>query len=209
MASESSDRALRVAKSATKSVYERYAEDWDAARSRDLFEKPWLDRFAAATPPGGRVLDLGCGTGEPIAAYLLKRGRRVVGVDFAAPMIAIARRRFPESEWLLQDIRSLDVAGPFHGVISWDGFFHLSADEQRAALPSVARLVAPGGPLLLTVGPREGAVVGTVAGETVFHASLSEAAYRMILAKEGFADIQFEAESETARGRTILLARRV
>ena len=55
-------------------LYSRRAAEWDADRSRALIEKPWLDRFLAHVPPGGSVLDLGCGSGEPIARYLIEQG---------------------------------------------------------------------------------------------------------------------------------------
>ena len=48
-----------------RDVYEQEAATYDAQRSRALFEARWLARFAASLPSGGRVLDLGCGAGEP------------------------------------------------------------------------------------------------------------------------------------------------
>ncbi len=54
-------------------TYERQARAFDIARSKTLFERPWLDRMMGYTPQtdGKRhVLDLGCGSGRPIAQYL-------------------------------------------------------------------------------------------------------------------------------------------
>lgn len=48
-------------------LYERHARDFDRDRSRSLVEKAWLDRFLAGARPGGTVLDVGCGMGEPMA----------------------------------------------------------------------------------------------------------------------------------------------
>ncbi|MDB5453558.1 MAG: hypothetical protein JWO33_2136, partial [Caulobacteraceae bacterium] len=83
----------------------RRAADWDKDRGRDLFERPWLDRFLAHVPEGGTILDLGCGMGEPIARYLIERGRRVFGVDSSPGAIELARARFPEHDWLAADMR--------------------------------------------------------------------------------------------------------
>src|SRR5262245_56896980 len=47
---------------------ERYADTWDRERWRNLFERPWLDRFLALIPAGGSIV-IGCGSGEPIARY--------------------------------------------------------------------------------------------------------------------------------------------
>ena len=55
-------------------LYEDNAAAWDAQRGRDLFERPWMERFAALVPAGGRILDLGCGMGEPIARFLIGLG---------------------------------------------------------------------------------------------------------------------------------------
>ena len=190
----------------TQTVYERQAESWDQSRPRVFYERPQLERLTATVPNGGRVLDLGCGAGEPIAAYFLQHGYDVTGVDYAAPMLAIAQKRYPNATWIKADMRRLPKIGLFHAVISWDGFFHLSPEEQRAALPDLARLVLPGGSLLFTVGHEEGEVTGTVGGETVYHGSLSPEAYHQILAGLGF-EAELSIEDPDAWGRSILFAR--
>lgn len=200
--------AIEAARIATRDVYERRALAWDKDRPRSLYEKPWLDRFAAAIGGSGRLLDLGCGAGEPIAAYFIAAGLTLVGVDYSDAMIALARRRYPQAEWLVRDMRQLDLTGRFDGIYSWDGFFHLSVAEQRAALPDLADRIGDGGAMLLTVGTGEGEVTGTVGGETVYHASLSEAEYRDILRRAGFREIAFVPEDPECLGRSVLMASR-
>ena len=50
-------------------LYERHADAWVHARLMEgtLYEKSWLDRFCALLPDAGKILDCGCGAGEPIA----------------------------------------------------------------------------------------------------------------------------------------------
>ena len=49
-------------------LYERHAEAWDRNRIPDLIlEREWMELFVALLPSGGLVLDLGCGSGQPIA----------------------------------------------------------------------------------------------------------------------------------------------
>ena len=93
--SDSGTTDLSALAHTTLGVYDRQAERFDTERPRVLFERVWLDRFLAMVPPGGRILDVGCGAGEPIARYLMARGRQVTGLDASSAMLAIARRRFP------------------------------------------------------------------------------------------------------------------
>jgi hypothetical protein len=68
-------------------LYERYAAEWDKDRNTAPWnDRCWIERFASELPPGGTVLDLGCGPGEPIARYLVEaripcHGRRRVRFD--------------------------------------------------------------------------------------------------------------------------------
>jgi SAM-dependent methyltransferase len=95
-------------------LYQRKARDWIESRARSgLFEKPWLDRFRAQLPPAGPILDLGCGSAEPMAAHLIALGYPVVGVDSSPAMIDVCRGRFPKQEWIVADMRKLALAAVF------------------------------------------------------------------------------------------------
>jgi SAM-dependent methyltransferase len=72
-------------------------------------------RFAVA--PGQRVLELGCATGDLLAALKPSQG---VGVDFSPEMIARARERHPELTFVCSDVHSLDLEGPFDVIILSD-----------------------------------------------------------------------------------------
>lgn len=187
-------------------MYDENAASWDAGRSRTLFEKPWLDRLLTRVPPGGEVLDLGCGAGEPVAGYLLARDRAVTGVDFSPAMLAIARGRFPQARWLEADMRRLDLGKRFRGIVAWDSFFHLTRSEQRALIPRLARHLLPGGGLLLTVGPGDGEALGRVGEGTVYHASLSQSEYRERLAQAGLVVEGFAADDPACGGHSVLFA---
>ena len=139
-------------------LYERKAHDWAADRRKqtDLFEQGWLDRFLALVPNGGAVLDLGCGFGRPIAAYLIARDFAVTGVDASPTMISLCQRDFPAQGWRVADMRTLDLGRRFGGVLAWDSFFHLDFDAQRRMFPIFAAHAAPGAPLMFTSGPAQG-----------------------------------------------------
>ncbi|WP_168797846.1 class I SAM-dependent DNA methyltransferase [Pacificoceanicola onchidii] len=192
----------------TQATYEREAAAYDAQRGRSLFERGWLERTLRDVPRGGPVLDLGCGAGEPIGRYLSEQGFALTGADFAEPMLEIFRNRFPKAAAINADMRVLDLGQRFDAIIGWGSFFHLTMDEQRAALPRIADHLNPGGRLLLTVGPGAGEALGHVNGAPVYHASLSEEDYRAILCAAGCETESFAPNDPETHGHTLLLARR-
>jgi SAM-dependent methyltransferase len=189
-------------------LYERHASDFDRERARSLFERPWLDRFLSLVPPGGRLLDLGCGTGEPLARYGIEHGYAVSGVDSSPAMIALARSRFPDSAWIVADMRALALRQRFDGIVAWDSVFHLRPGDQRAMFAIFRAHAAAGAALMFTSGPRAGEATGTVWGEPLYHASLAPDEYRALLAAHGFAVVSYDAEAPACGGHTVWLARR-
>jgi SAM-dependent methyltransferase len=191
-------------------LYERRARDWvgDRGRQTVFLEKPWMDRFAALIAPGGTILDLGCGPGKPIAAYLLARGFDICGLDSAPTMIELARANFPGHDWIVADMRTLNLGRRFAGVLAWDSFFHLSFDDQRRMFPVFRAHAAAGAPLMFTSGPRHGEAIGQLRGEPLYHASLAPEEYRTLLAAHDFDLVAAHMEDPDCGGHSVWLARR-
>ncbi len=200
---------IKALAATTQSVYENYGLQYDAERSRLLFEKKWLRRFEGLLPASAAILDAGCGGGEPIGRYFIEQGYTVTGIDFAAPMIELAKARFPGSTWYRMDMRKLDLPQSFQGIISWHSFFHLTPAEQRATLARFAHHLQPEGLLLLTVGPDAGEVTGQVGGQPVYHSSLSPAAYQELLNSLGMTVLDFVPEDPECDFASVLLSRKV
>lgn len=188
-------------------LYQRKARDWIESRTRaGLFEKPWLDRFRALLPPAGPILDLGCGSAEPMAAYLIGLGHPVVGADSSPAMIEVCRGRFPRQEWIVADMRKLALQRQFSGILAWDSFFHLCYDDQRRMFPVFREHAAPNAVLMFTSGPGHGEAIGNFGGEPLYHASLDPAEYRSLLDRNGFRVMSHVVEDPDCGGHTIWLA---
>ncbi len=190
----------------TQAIYERNAARFDRERPKRLHEQAWLDRWLAKVPNGGRLLDLGCGAGDPIASYLIQRGFVVTGLDFSEPMLAIAREKMPSAHWIHADMRLMALGRSFHAILGWNSFFHLTQNEQRHLLPLLSNHLLPGGSLMLTVGPEAGEVTGHVGDDLVYHASLDPSEYRQILEQNGLELDALVSEDPTCDHQTILLA---
>lgn len=189
------------------SLYERHAVAWDSARGRGLMEREWLDRFLAELGKDAHILDIGCGSGEPIARYLIEQGCRVTGIDSAPSLIALCRQRFPGHEWAVADMRSLGLGRKFDGLIAWHSFFHLTHDDQRAMFEVFAQHAPPRALLMFTSGATDGESIGAWQGEPLYHASLDGTEYERLLAAAGFDVIAHTVEDRTCGGATVWLAR--
>ncbi len=187
-------------------LYERHAADYDRDRGRALLERAWLDRFLSYVPESGTVLDLGCGTSQPIARYVVETGHGVLGVDSSPSMIALCRARLPESEWVVADMRKLALARRFAGILAWDSFFHLHMDDQRGMFPRFAAHASPGSLLLFTSGTSHGERIGSYRGEPLYHASLDPGEYEALLQGNGFELRAHVVEDPQCGDHTIWLA---
>lgn len=189
-------------------TYDRVAAGFARSRDKSLFERRWLDRMLAHTPPPRRVLDLGCGSGNPIARYLTDRRARVTGVDGAAAMIALFAQTLPDARAVHADMRTLDLNQEFDAILAWNSFFHLSPNDQRDMFAVFAAHAAPRAVLMFTAGPKAGEPIGQVEQQPVYHASLDPDEYEQLLMENGFDVLNFAPEDPTCNGHTIWLARR-
>lgn len=204
-----SPESIRALADTTHAVYEKNGPRFDRERPKGLHERAWLDRFLALVPEGGAILDLGCGAGDPIAKYFLEKGHPVTGLDFSTSMLALARERYPDGEWVLGDMRELELGRTFDGILGWNSFFHLTQEDQRVTLDRIGRHLAPGGALMLTVGPVAGEVAGWVGDDRVYHSSLAPEEYRRILGDLGLEVVDFVFDDPECDQQTVLLARKL
>ena len=127
-----------------------YWNSYTRRSSSNYYHRRLTEIYQFLIPPGQRVLELGCGEGDLIAALKPSTG---VGVDFSPEMIARARNRHPEIEFLLQDVHELNLSGTFDYIIVsdlvnelWDveAVFELmarvSGPQTRIAINTYSRL---------------------------------------------------------------------
>lgn len=126
-----------------------YAEGWgrdSVARVQREIVRGWFDRLV---PPGGAVLDAGCGPGLD-TAWLDETGRRVVAVDASAGMVEQARLRAPGAvvqRLPLEDVGSLAGAHRFDAVLM--NFGVVNCLDLAPVVRGLASCVREGGVLLV------------------------------------------------------------
>lgn len=118
------------------------------------------------------MIDLGCGPGQ-VGARLRAGGHRVVGIDLSRAMAARAAIRLDGA--VVADMRALPLApATVGGIVAFYSLIHLRRPELGPALAGLARVLRPGGGLLVAVHEGAGELAGDeFLGERVpFAASL-------------------------------------
>ena len=140
---------------ATRAAYDVVAADYAELLRDELADKPLeralLGAFTehVARDGGGPVADLGCGPGR-IAAYLSGLGVDVRGLDLSPRMVEVARADHPGIPFEVGSMTELPYAdGSLAGALSWYSIIHIPQELQAAVFAEFARVLKPGGRLLL------------------------------------------------------------
>jgi SAM-dependent methyltransferase len=98
----------------------------------------------------GSVLDAGCGTGR-VAIELHRRGHAVVGLDLDPDMLAVARAKAPDIEWIEADMAdpALELGRPFDVVVlAGNVLLFVAPGTEDLVVMQAARWLLPGGRLI-------------------------------------------------------------
>jgi ubiquinone/menaquinone biosynthesis C-methylase UbiE len=98
--------------------FDAFAEDEQAWRRRNrTYYRQIESVYRFLVPPGSSVLEIGCGSGDLLAALEPETG---VGVDFSEGMVDLARRRHPHLEFVAASGERLDLGRTFDYVVLAD-----------------------------------------------------------------------------------------
>jgi len=115
-----------------------------------------LDHLLTLLPVRARVLDLGSGTGSPVAVTVAAAGHDVTGYDVSEKMVGLARTRVPGARFERADMLTLDFSdGSWDAVLSFFSMLQLPLCDQAAMLTRLARWLAPGGYFVLATVPSD------------------------------------------------------
>jgi len=113
----------------------------------------WLAEIGDRIPEGASVLDLGCGSGLPVARDLAFAGCHVLGVDISGVQIQRAQELVPAAKFLQADISCVDFESEsFDAVVSFFALIHLPLGDQLPLLHRIAGWLRPGGLFVATTG---------------------------------------------------------
>lgn len=168
-----------------KNSYNKIADQWTKNRSQSFLSELVIE-FASRVKKGGKILDIGCGTGYPIAAYLVDQGFHVTGIDFSENLLQKAiGLNLPNSNFELCDFFDYKPKDKYDGIIAFDSFFHFPKEKQESIYSKVGQWMEKDAYLLFTHGYMDGEITGEMFGEIFYYSSLDKNHVCQLLASEG------------------------
>ncbi|HEV7700798.1 MAG TPA: class I SAM-dependent methyltransferase [Pyrinomonadaceae bacterium] len=200
--------------------YDLIASEWHANFRGQAYVDhvlAYVDEILKGVPPGAKVLDLGCGTGNPIAKHIVERGFRVVGYDQSNELLAIAKTVVPEGEFIHADMVDVEFEGTFAAAVAWDSIFHVERKHHAAIYTKIAASLDDGGRLLLSVGASDAAsaedpnaegFTSQMFGQAFFYSGYATDVSRALLETAGFEIELWELDDPASHGHIAVIGRK-
>ncbi len=203
--------------------YDHIAQQWHCNFRGQIYVDRvlgYVDKVLEGLPPEAKVLDLGCGTGNPIAKHIVERGFRVVGVDQSKELLKIAKTLVPEAELIHGDMVEIHFTEKFAAAVAWDSVFHVERKHHSAIYHKLANSLELGGRLMLSVGgsdaedivPDDSGAEGFTSemfGHTFFYSGYAPKVARKLLEAEGFEIEVWEVDDPSSYGHIAVIAKKV
>lgn len=193
--------------------YDNIAEQWHANfRGQAYVDKVlgYVGLVLEGLPPGAKVLDLGCGTGNPVGKYIVARGFHLVAVDESEKMLEIAREVVPEAELIRSNMVDLELGSRFRAAVAWDSIFHVDRKHHADIFRKLAKSLEPGGKLLLSIG---GSAVeeftSEMYGQTFSYSGYDPEKTRQLIESEGLEIELWEIDDPSSLGHIAVIARKM
>jgi len=181
------DGAARI----VRTGYDRLAHRYDDFAETVIPELKtrFLDMLEGQVESGTRVLELGSGTGRPVAERLTRR-YDYLGVDLSPEMVAVASTNVLDARFIAADMRDLDFpAESFEAVVAFYSIIHVPRSAHASLFASIHRWLRPGGLFVacLTEGDLEAGTEDDWLGAgPMFWSGYDAATNRRLLTDAGF-----------------------
>lgn len=168
--------------------YESIALRWnEQRRALSPAEARILSMLVDGLERDSVILDLGCGTGRPVATHLAAAGFQICGVDQSPAMLALAQARLPTHRWIRAEIENYMFGTTFAAAIAWDSLFHIPRAHHGTIFTRLRRALPTGGRFALTAGGSDHpAFTDTMFDRRFFYDSHPPAVTVTLLEQAGF-----------------------
>ena len=150
---EKSSLVLGVFDNIANQYVEYFGEDWEFINE--------IQEFVTQFPEKAKVLDLGCGSGY-ITNYLYNQNLNAIGLDFSQEMINIAKRKYPNIEFLLADFVNIENyfdENSVDGLIAIYSLYFVPKEQFESVLKSLSKVLKSDGKFLFVTQIGNGEVL--------------------------------------------------
>lgn len=169
-----------------KTSYNKIVNEWDSARKNGSISS-LLVLFASKLKSRSKILDIGCGTGNPVTKYLSEKDFVITGIDIAEEMIKKAKElNLKNTTLLVTDFFDYNPIEKFDGVVAFDSFFHFGKDQQKDIYKKVSSMLTKSGYLLFTHGKKDNEIIDKMFNEEFYYSSLAINDVKQLLKESDF-----------------------
>ena len=137
-----------------ETLFDSVSIQYEEAYGEDPALTSILHQVTAMLLPGSRILDVGCGTGKPVASTLAAAGMQVTGIDISQNMISVARKRVPGT-FVKANMLHYEPSRGYDAVFMNFSHLQLSVKDFRSALLKYTGSLRPGGLFVLACVPSD------------------------------------------------------
>ncbi len=185
----------------TKKSYDKHGRAWARKYKDEEFYKKEYSKLKSLLP-GGRVIDIGCGSGRD-AKVLIGLGYDYVGVDISDTLLDICKQKLPKAEFLKSSVYDLSFSDKFDGFWCTAVLLHVPHARIDEAMVSIESVIRPGAVGFLTIkdGAGEELEDFEIEGEnlTRFYAYWSRDDFEDVLKKHQFKIVDYNYRPVNSR----------
>ena len=120
--------------SLTADFYDTLGANYESAFGHDEGLTKFIHKALSFFKPSSRVLDVGCGTGTPVASTIAQHGHRVTGIDIAPSMVELSRKAVPNGKFEVASMLEYNPKESVDVVLNILSLFMLSREDLEVSM---------------------------------------------------------------------------
>lgn len=174
--------------------YDKIAQWWHERHEHSNYGVAQLTKALSFSLPGGRALDVGCGTGGRLVRLVQERGFSISGIDVSSEMIALARLNHPEHDFIHEDICTWQGNEQFEFIYAWDSIFHIPYGMHTKVISKLCNHLTQNGVLFYSFGDALGEHTDTWHEDTFYYSSIGINENLKLLMNNGMTILHIELD---------------